>query len=194
MTATIKDLYDFIDTAHRNRKYPLNTAQGLRAAVKLFDAELNDEERKSVDTVKNSLEQIYQSIFTKNKMTASSLTTYKSRFLKVINDYEKYGTDPTKMTNWNPKIIVRAKRTAEKPTEKQNDNQERDDSDNGYNDVIPTNMHKIELALRVDAKFVLIIPRDLKLTEVNTLNAILTSLIVDGGGDGPAGIQEAPIK
>jgi site-specific recombinase XerD len=194
MTATIKDLYDFIDTAHRNRKYPLNTAQGLRAAVKLFDAELNDEERKSVDTVKNSLEQIYQSIFTKNKMTASSLTTYKSRFLKVINDYEKYGTDPTKMTNWNPKVVVRSKRLTQKPDVAGKTNQDVDEGLNGYNEVIPNNMHKIELALRSDAKFVLIIPRDLKLTEVTTLNAILTSLIVDGGGSDSSGIQEASAK
>src|SRR5579872_4746287 len=103
---TIKELYEFIEVATRNRKYPTSTAQGLRAAVKLFDSELNDDERASLDKVKANLDQIYQSVFAKNKnFTAASLATYRSRLLKVINDYEKYGTDPTKMANWNPKVI-----------------------------------------------------------------------------------------
>ena len=191
MTATIKDLYDFIETAMRNRKYPTSTAQGLRAAVKLFDSELNDDERKSLDTVKGNVEQIYQSVFTKNKnFTAASLATYKSRFLKVISDYEKYGTDPTKMTNWNPKVITRTKKATKEPATNFTPKDEGPDNTDGLTGAIPTNMHKIELALRHDAKFILIIPRDLKQTEVTTLNAILASLVVDGGGDGATRLQE----
>ena len=119
---TIKDLYEFIEVATRNRKYPTSTAQGLRAAVKLFDSELNEDERGSLDKVKANLDQIYQSVFAKNKnFTAASLATYRSRLLKVINDYEKYGTDPTKMANWNPKVIVRGPKKAKSTQDKTTD-------------------------------------------------------------------------
>jgi hypothetical protein len=113
MTASIKDLYDFIDTALRNRKYPPNTAQGYKAALRVFDAELNAEEKASVEKTLSNIDQISNLIFSKNKISAGSLATYKSRLIKVVNDYEKYGTDATKMANWNPKVIApRVKRTA----------------------------------------------------------------------------------
>ena len=191
MTATIQDLYDFIDTATRNRKYPISTAQGLRAALKLFDGELSDEERKSVDSIKGNIEQIYQSVFAKNKnFTAASLATYKSRMLKVINDYEKYGTDPTKMSSWNPKVITRSKRSARDTNTRSEGIDVQDSSPDVAQDVIANNMHKIELALRADTKFVLILPRDLKQTEVDVLNNLLTSLVFDGGEDGTSRVQE----
>lgn len=189
--ATINDLYDFIETATRNRKYPPSTAQGLRAAVKLFDGELNEDERNSIDKVKDNLEQIYQGVFAKNKnFTAASLATYKSRMLKVINDYEKYGTDPTKMTNWNPKVIVRAKRSSPKTAPVSGQVATAPPAE-AQPEAIPSNMHKIELALRPDAKFVLIVPRDLKASEVETLKAILTSLIVQQGDKGQSDEQES---
>lgn len=191
MTATIKDLITFIDTATRNRKYMPNTAHGLKAAVRLFQGELNEEELASLDLVKKNIEQIYQGIFSKNsKFTAASLTTYKWRMLKVIDDYENYGTDATKMSNWAPKVIKRGKRSSEKSALKPDSGSKTTDQDD-YKEVIPSNMHKIELALRADAKFVLVIPRDLRKSEVTTLNAVLTSLIVNEVGNEPSGIQEA---
>lgn len=107
-----QELYDFVDRAKRNRKYPETTAHSLRAALKLYDAALNEEEKDSLDKVKGDFEQITRSVFNKNaeKFTASSLTTYKSRVQKVFADYEKYG-DPTKMNNWTPKVIHRIKKT-----------------------------------------------------------------------------------
>lgn len=174
-------LNEFIETATRNRKYPASTAQGLRAAVKLFGNELNDDELNSLDKVKSNLDQIYQSVFLKNKnnFTASSLQTYHSRFLKVINDYEKYGTDPTKMANWNPKIIVREpkKKQADQNTTANQSNQSPNETSG--TEPIPENMHRLELALRPDVKFVIIVPQDLKSAEAATLNAIMTSLVVD---------------
>lgn len=106
-----QDLYDFIDRAKRNRKYPEATAYSLRAAINLYDTELSDEEKSSLEKVKKDFEQITQSVFSKNasRFNASSLTTYKSRVLKVFADYEKYG-DPAKMSNWTPKVITRTKR------------------------------------------------------------------------------------
>lgn len=196
--ATIKDIYEFIDRAERSRKYPTSTAQGLKAAIKLFESELNEEEKGSIDTIRQNLDQIYQSVFNKNKnFTAASLATYKSRVVKVINDYEKYGIDATKMSNWVPKVVNRVKRTTSatnktgdgpatpSPIQPEND---------GLSVAVPANMHKIELALRPDAKFIIVVPRDLKEAEVTTLKSILDSLTVHGGGDGSSQLQETPVE
>ena len=37
-----KNLYDFIDLAKVNHKYPGNTANNLKSALKIFEKELND--------------------------------------------------------------------------------------------------------------------------------------------------------
>ena len=174
--ASIKDLNDFIDKAERSRKYPTSTAKGIKAAVRLFDAELNDEERGSLELFEQNIDQIYQSVFGKNKsLTVSSLATYKSRVLKAISDYKKYGVDATKMSNWQPKVVARAK----KPEVKHDDVPMASDASNGVQNnelVVPDGMTKLELALRPDTKFILIVPHDIRTSEVATLNAILTSL------------------
>lgn len=106
-----QSLYDFIDRAIKSRKYPENTGMSLKSALKLFEAELNEEENNSVDEFSKHLEQIYQSVFSKNKnFSAASLATYKSRVGKVLADYKKYGMDPIKMVSWLPKIIKRSKK------------------------------------------------------------------------------------
>jgi len=112
--AKIKDLYDFIERAEKNRKYVPNTALGLKAALRLFDAEANNEELGSIDKFKENIEQIYHGVSLKNKnMAASSLATYKARVLKVIQDYEKYGADPTKINTWVVKVRSVAKKQKE---------------------------------------------------------------------------------
>jgi site-specific recombinase XerD len=180
---TVKDLYDFIETATRNRKYPSSTAQGLKVALNLFSSELNDEERASIDTIKKNIDQIYQSVFTKNKnFTATSLAVYRSRLLKTINDYEQYGQDPSKMANWNPKVVIRGPR---QPAATQKVTDEQEGSDKGEPDKdrqqpVSANMHRLELALRPNTKFVIIVPQDLKQAEADTLSSILNSLIVGG--------------
>jgi hypothetical protein len=112
--ASVKDLHDFINVAVNGRKYPENTAHGLKSALKLFEAELTAEEASSLELFRSNLPQIYNSVYGKNKLKYSpnSLLTYKKRVSKLLGDYEKYGTDPTKMANWNPKTIQRAPRHA----------------------------------------------------------------------------------
>lgn len=106
-----KDLYDFIDRAIKSRKYPENTGISLKTALKLFENELKEQELNSIDEFRKNIDQIYQSVFVKNKnFSAGSLATYKSRVIKTLNDYEKYGVDATKMANWTPKIITRSKK------------------------------------------------------------------------------------
>lgn len=107
----VKLIYEFIDHAIKSRKYPENTGSSLKTALKLFEVELNDDERNSIDLFINNIEQIYQNVFAKNKnFSASSLAVYKSRVLKAINDYKKYGIDPTKMANWTPKVVTRSRK------------------------------------------------------------------------------------
>jgi len=190
MGATIKDLYDFIDTALRNRKYPPNTAQGYKAALRVFDAELNDEEKGSVQKTIDNIDQISNLIFGKNKISAGSLATYKSRLIKVVADYNKYGTDATKMANWSPKVIApRAKRIRNDSSNTASSSSQLDENIE-VGSVVPSNMHKIELALRPDVKFTLIVPRDLRATEVTTLQAILTSLINESASETSAKSQK----
>ena len=82
-----KDLYDFIDFAKGNRKYPENTANGLKSALKIFEGELNLDELNSVDLVEDNIEEIFINVVTKNKdKNIGSLNTYKARVLKVIKD------------------------------------------------------------------------------------------------------------
>lgn len=188
---SIKDLNDFIDKAERSRKYPTSSAQGLKAAVKLFDTELNDEERASLDLFEQNIDQIYQSVFNKNKnLTVSSLATYKSRVLKAISDYKKYGTDATKMSNWQPKVVTRAKRSESKRDEVPTTN----DAPVGLQNnelAVPDGMTKLELALRPDMKFVLVVPYDLRASEVVTIKAILDSLSSNNEQPASGGVKDA---
>ncbi|MFA6524186.1 MAG: site-specific integrase [Candidatus Paceibacterota bacterium] len=101
-----EELYSFIDRAIKNRNYAENTGISLKTALRLFEKELNEEEINSIDKFNKNIEQIYHSVCSKNKnFSASSLATYKSRILKVLTDYKKYGIDPTKMSNWPRKTI-----------------------------------------------------------------------------------------
>lgn len=172
-----KELYAFVDAAVKSRKYPESTAQGLRAALKLFEAELNDEEIDSLDLVIKNLEQIYQSVCTKNmqKFSASSLATYKSRVLKVLGDFKNYGINPTKMSNWTPKTILRTKNSKTNSNKKSNSSFSGEYSSEQI--FVSSEMHRIELSLRPDTKFTVVVPRDIKQSEADTVKTILDSLV-----------------
>mgnify|MGYP001572573370 CR=1 FL=1 len=95
-------LYDFLDSAIKNRKYPEATANAIRSALKIYETALNQEERDSLQRFYDNLDQITKSVFLKNskRFNSSSLATYASRVSKVVNDYYKYGMDPIKMNSW----------------------------------------------------------------------------------------------
>lgn len=98
-------LYDFIELAQKNRKYPPNTAHGKRAAAKIFDTVVTVDERQSLKLLEERMEEIYLSLISKYKDSFSikSLHTYKGRFLKVIQDYKRYGKEPDAMVHWEAK-------------------------------------------------------------------------------------------
>mgnify|MGYP001569391163 CR=1 FL=1 len=177
--ARYQSLFDFIDVAVKSRKYPNNTAHGLRAALKLFEKELNDEERESLENFLQNIEPIYANVVRRNNtsMTASSLATYKSRLMKVVGDYQKYGIDPTKMSNWNPKIVKRSKaesvvRGASAPASNAAVILPGASYPESFSDT-----HRIELFLRPSAKFTILVPRDINRFEAEALKGILDSLV-----------------
>lgn len=185
MSSVTKELLDFIDTAERNRKYPLGTAAGRRSALRLFEVELNDEEKESLDTFKKNLDQIYQNVFNKNKsnMSAGSLATYKMRLESLIKDYEKYGQDPTKLANWNRPVRKYKKALLEKEAK----------------DSIPAvepkqevllpekglDFSRFELPLRPGIKAIIIVPSDISKSEVEKLRGYINFLdSIAGSQDG----------
>jgi len=170
-----EEIYDFIDRAEKSRKYPPNTAQGLRAALRLFEAEINEEERGSLEKFTENLDQIYQMVYSKNKtFSAGSLATYKSRILKVLSDYEKYGGDPVKMNSWSPKVINRAPKTAK---EKNSTKKTLDDKDSlDLPESALVNMNRVELTLRPNTKAIILVPSDLSKEECQKIKNLLDSL------------------
>lgn len=192
MSSVTKELLDFIDTAERNRKYPLGTAAGRRSALRLFEVELNDEEKESLDTFKKNLDQIYQNVFNKNKsnMSAGSLTTYKMRLLSLIKDYEKYGQDPTKLANWNRPVRKYNKASSEQEPKQLNPTAESKQevllSEKG------SDFSRFELPLRPGIKAIIIVPSDISKSEVEKLRSYINFLdSIAGNEEGVSKNEEA---
>jgi len=176
MSSVTKELLDFIETAERNRKYPSGTAAGRRSALRLFETELNEEEKESLDTLKKNIEQIYQNVFNKNKsnMSAKSLVTYKLRLLSLIKDFEKYGQDPTKLSSWNRPVRKYKKKDAEKENK-----QESSRSESKQEVLLPekgADFSRFELPLRPGIKAIIIVPTDISKSEVDKLRSYINFL------------------
>ncbi len=99
-------LYEFIDLAQKNRKYPQNTAHGRRAALKLFETVLHPDELESLGLIEERMKEIFLSLISKHRDTFSikSLQTYKGRLLNLLQDYKRYGANPEAFTQWEIKI------------------------------------------------------------------------------------------
>lgn len=170
------DLYEFIDFAKGNRKYPENTANGLKSALKIFEKELNIDELNSVGLIEDNIEEIFINAVSKNKdKNIGSLNTYKARMLKVIKDYQKYGINPSKIQGW-------AARSHKPPIQKSNkqdiSDNETDKIQTGLSDHTNTHVHKIELSIRENIKSIIIIPKDISQKEIKMIKNILDSLVI----------------
>ena len=171
------DLYNFIDFAKSNRKYPSNTANGLKSALKIFEKELNIDELNSINLIEDNIDEIFINLVSKNKdKNIGSLTTYKARLLKIIHDYQRYGIDPAKMQNWTTKSYINVTHKLHKKeiSDKVQDKQEIALSTT--TDTPVDNMHKIELFLRPNKKSLILIPRDITAEEAKTIKTIIDSL------------------
>jgi len=170
------DLYDFIDFAKGNRKYPENTANGLKSSLKIFEKELNLDEIGSIDLVEENIEEIFINVVSKNKdKSIGSLNTYKARVLKVIKDYQRYGVNPSKIQGWVAKPY---KKVIHVSTTKDKEDNKLDKDQTALSDYTNTPVHKIELSLRENMKSIIIVPKDVSPKEIKIIKSILDSLLV----------------
>jgi hypothetical protein len=166
------NLYDFIDFAKTNRKYPESTANNLKSALKVFEKELNAEELRSINMVEESVNEIFRSVTIANKeKSIVSLNTYKARLLKVIKDYKKYGVNPSKMQGW----IVKEKKSTPLLIKKDNLDKDRKNLSNSISDPVD-NYYKIELSIRNNAKISISLPKDITQKEIEIIKKILDSV------------------
>jgi hypothetical protein len=96
-------------------------------------------------------------------MAATSLSTYRKRLITLIDDYEKYGVDPSKMSSWNRVIRIRRSGASVKA------NGDLNEKENIVDDkAIPEGptMNKFELSLRPNVKAIILTPSDITKEEV----------------------------
>lgn len=166
------NLYDFIDFAKTNRKYPESTANNLKSALKVFEKELNAEELRSINMVEESVNEIFRSVTIANKeKSIVSLNTYKARLLKVIKDYKKYGVNPSKMQGW----VVKEKKSTPLLIKKDNLDKDKINLSNSISDPVD-NYYKIELSIRNNAKISISLPKDITQKEIEIIKKILDSV------------------
>lgn len=172
MDIVINELKDFINTAERDRKYASNTATGYRVALGLFEKELNEKERESLQTLKENLDAIYQNVYRSNKtkFKSKSLEDYKNRVRKVIRDFEAFGNDPSKMASWNP-----SKPKSTGTSKAKIDNQSELPQLN-KTEELPVALTRFELPLRSNVKAIILTPSDLTVEEADKIRAYIDYL------------------
>jgi len=165
----ISELQDFINTAEKNRKYPANTAHGRRAALKLFDTVLHPDERESLDLIEERMDEIFLSLIAKHKdaFSIQSLTTYKGRFLKAIQDYKRYGANPEKITHWDAKL---------RPYVQKNKDSKKDTSFHSLSSATHMGVHKLEIATENGSAMRAEIPNDITSRDITRIKNILDGL------------------
>jgi hypothetical protein len=165
----ISVLYDFIDTAERNKKYPSNTAQGLRAAIKLFESSMNEQERASLQTVSDNLDQIFESVGLLNKQfSAATLTTYRARLQKLLKDYATYGGDQAKIAQWRPRTRQQKPKESTQPSRQEPNAQ--------LDNVAAARIHTLEIGLEHGRAASVRVPHDLRPAEADLLIGLLRTL------------------
>lgn len=199
----VKDLKEFIAYAENNRKYAKQTAKGKRVALKLFEAELNEDEAQSLDLFHDRLEKIYQAVHQRNKTTikASSLAIYKSRVQGLLKDYKKYGSDPNALNSWDttrkhePKVKRSAKPvfrsgSGAEPIEAEVVHESASflDSDEirklmatSGGGVFNSELNRFEVYLRPGFKVSLTLPIDLTKTEAERLKHMIDGMVTQHG-------------
>lgn len=163
-------LYEFVNLAEKNRKYLKNTAHGKRAALKLFETALNPDELESLDLIQQRIEEIYLTLIARHKDTYSiqSLNTYKGRFLKAIEDYKRYGTNPDNIIQWDVK--PRKYTTKEKDIEK-------DTNKDIISLPVHRGVHKLQISLENGQNCIIEIPPKISEKDASCIQKIISALI-----------------
>jgi site-specific recombinase XerD len=167
-------LYDFIDFAKANRKYADNTANNLKSALKIFEKELNAEELKSIDMVEDSIGEIFRSLVIAHKdKSIVSLNTYKARLLKVIKDYKKYGSEPSKIQHW----VAKTRKSTPLLVKKDKPDKKKIILSNSINTSVD-NLHKIALSFDC-GRVEILIPKNISTKETKMIKNIIDSLTAE---------------
>ena len=176
--AKFSDLYTFVDSAVKNRKYGESTAYGFKTALKLFEKELNDDELASLERVLANIEPLTRTVYSKNnnRFTVESINAYKGRVLKVAKDFQEYGSDPSKMASWNP---LRRSVLKKKPVNGTIRARETDDQQDNTpaEQVTPMGMQRFDRELRPGVKAIVFIPSDMSADECAKIEATLRTYI-----------------
>ena len=168
------NLYDFVDFAKANRKYPDSTANNLKSALKIFEKELNVEELKSINMVEDSIGEIFRSLVIAHKdKSIVSLNTYKARLLKVMKDYKKYGAEPSKIQNW----MVKIKKSTPLLVNKDKPDKNKIILSKSINTPVD-NCHKIDLSMDC-GQIQISVPKNITQKEIKIIKNILDSLDVE---------------
>lgn len=192
MADQVQVLDEFVEKAVRNYKYTNETGTTLRRALNLFGEVLQTDERESVELIKKRADDIANRVDIKspNKYSASSLMVYKSRVMRVINDYLQYGTDAKKMANWSPKAAKKVAKP-EKPTTPQSSRYNGDFIEGEEVGPVPISTpvlinasssrfdakgQTLDLPLQDDRGVIIYYPADLKVGEAEKIGNVLKSI------------------
>ncbi|PJE68494.1 hypothetical protein COU96_03335 [Candidatus Shapirobacteria bacterium CG10_big_fil_rev_8_21_14_0_10_38_14] len=176
------NLYTFIEFAKNNRKYPENTANNLKSALKIFEKVLTEDELNSVSLLEDRIEEIFISVISSNKnKSIGSLNTYKARVLRILKDYKKYGANPAKIQNWIPATRLRQKGFGGQgnSTPLLSKKDKTDKNQINLSDPFPTpvdNMHKIELTVQANSRIIILLPKNTSEKEITLRILPLDSL------------------
>ena len=166
------NLYTFIDFAKGNRKYPENTANNLKSALKIFEKVLTEDELNSVSLLEDRIEEIFINVINDNKnKSIGSLNTYKARVLRVLGDYKKYGANPSKIQSW----VIKIKKSTPLLIKQDKTDKNQINLSNAINTPVD-NIHKIELALENGAKAIIAVPKNINPKEAEIIKAVIDSL------------------
>jgi hypothetical protein len=159
-----------------------NTAGSLKAACSQVLSALGDE-ADTVDIKTLDVEGTFQRFqnLRKKDFTPESLATYKSRFRKAVESYLKYLEDPA---GWKPEARPVRATTERKKTPETNGN------GHGAQETVlvtkrempQSNMVEYPYPVREGQIARLVLPRDLKMSEVKRLTAFMGTLAVDFEG------------
>lgn len=173
----IDELKQFLSQAEKGRKYAPNYALGIRAALGYFEKELNDEEKESIENFLTNFDAIYSNVIrnNQNKLSLATLEVYKRRVFRLLNDYQKYSSDPAKFVAWSPARRMPTKKAAYKKNEVSS-------SDKDMlgvqieTDLSNKEMVRNEIPLRQGVKAVISFPSDLNNDDVRKIRLYIDYL------------------
>lgn len=163
-----KTLYGFLEFSKNNKKYTNPVANNIKSALKIFENELTEEEADSIDLAQQNIEEIFLGVVGHNKQKSiASLNAYKARVIRVIQDYQKYGKNPSKIQAWEPR--------ERKSTPLLN---VKDKKDKDLSLPINTPVDKIELSLK-NGVAQISIPTDISQSDAKKIKNVIDALIQD---------------